>query len=264
MVEIEFVDRDEDDTWSASKLKTINSCGRQFYYRYKTKVKGIQTPYLVFGKAVHKVIELIHIANDFSEEFWKDAWLKQWSEDSQDVDFTGYYKPMFVNSGKKMLGNYAKENQNINLLELESAFPNKKGEVFKVGRFAVRGIVDQVRRMNGGRLLVVDFKTSKYPPDPLILRADPQFSIYYHVVKQKYPGEDPLLAYYHLESGKMIFTNRDDNDVLRVEAMLKEAQLKADQSMFGRNIGLTCKYCPFITTCLEDYVKESNRGTETI
>ena len=62
----------------------------------------------------------------------------------------------------------------------------------------------------------------------------------------------------------MIFTNRDDNDVLRVEAMLKEAQQKVDLSMFQRNIGLTCRYCPYITTCLEDYVKENHGATEAI
>jgi CRISPR/Cas system-associated exonuclease Cas4 (RecB family) len=266
--EIEFIDENEDDTWSASKLQVINTCGKQFFYKYREKAEEKQTPYLSFGKTVHKVIEMIHKANDFSEDFWKEAWLKEWAEASDPVDFTGYYKPMFVNTGKRMLSNYAKDNQNANILELESSFPNDK-EVYKIGRFVVRGIIDQVRRTDGGRLLIVDHKTSKYPLDPAVLRAAPQFSIYYMVVKQKYPGEDPLLAYNHLESGKMYYTNRDDNDVLKVEAMLIEAQRKVDQGMFERNVGQACRYCPFLEQCLGiDYIGEHEqknyRGIESI
>src|SRR5665213_3668491 len=253
--EIEFIDENEDDTWSASKLQVINTCGAQFRYKYREKAQEKQTPYLSFGKTVHKVIEMIHKANDFSEDFWKEAWLKEWAEASDPVDFTGYYKPAFASSGRKMLGNYAKDNQTANILELESPF-----DAYKIGRYVVRGIIDQVRRTDGGRLLIVDFKTSKYPLDPLVLRAAPQFTIYYHVVKQKYPGEDPLLAYYHLESGKMYFTNRNDNDVLIVEAMIKEGQNKVDQSMFERNVGQACKWCPFVEQCLGvDYIGENEQ-----
>src|SRR5665213_101274 len=216
--EIEFIDENEDDTWSASKLQVINTCGAQFRYKYREKAQEKQTPYLSFGKTVHKVIEMIHVANDFSEDFWKEAWLKEWAEASDPVDFTGYYKPAFASSGRKMLGNYAKDNQTANILELESPF-----DAYKIGRFKVRGIIDQVRRTDGGRLLICEFKTSKYPLDPLVLRAAPQFTIYWAQTKEKY-GEDALLAYYHLESSKMFFTERTDRDVELVESMLVEAQ----------------------------------------
>lgn len=251
--------------WSASGMKTIASCGKQWHFRYRTDIKGIQTPYLAFGKTVHKVIEMIHQANDFSEDFWLDTWTSQWYEASEEVDFTGYYKGQFPNSAKKMLSNYVKDNQNVTILELETPFPNGK-EVYKVGDFTVRGIIDQVRRMEGGRLLVVDFKTSKYPMDPLILRADPQFTIYYKVVKEKY-GEEPLLALYHLESAKMLYTSRTDKDVELVAAMIKEGQRKVDLEMFQRNIGPTCRYCPYVQECLGnigEHVEANSGDTETL
>lgn len=254
--EIEFVDKHEDDTWSASKLKTISSCGHQFYYRYRTDIQGTQTPYLSFGKAVHATIEKIHQANDFSEEFWQDTWADQWLANIKDVDFTGYFQD-FRGNGMKMVLKYVKKNKDIKILELESPFPNNV-EVYKVGQYVVRGVIDQVRRMDDGRLLVVDLKTQKYPPDPMILRADPQFTIYHHVAKQKYPGENPLMALYHLESGTMFYTERTDNDIHEVEAMIREGQQKVDLAMFERNVGHGCRYCPYLTNCLEDYVKNSN------
>lgn len=266
MIDTELFDERLDNPmiWSVSGLKTIGSCGKQWHFRYRTDVEGIQTPYLAFGKAVHRVIENMHKTKDFSEDWWQSEWSDTWTTDSEDIDFTGFYKPMFMNSGRKMIGNYAKENANVNILELEIPFPNKKGESYKVGPFVVRGIIDQIRRTEGGRLLVVDLKTSKYPPDPLLLRADPQFTIYHHIVKQMYPGEDPLMALYHLESGKLYYTNRDDHDVLMVEEMIAEGQKKVDLKMFARNIGNTCRYCPFINECLGEYVKTNHRSPESV
>jgi CRISPR/Cas system-associated exonuclease Cas4 (RecB family) len=254
---------DEPMVWSASGMKTIASCGRQWHFRYRTDIKGTQTPYLAFGKTVHKVIEMIHQANDFSEDFWLDTWTSQWYEASEEVDFTGYYKGQFPNSAKKMLANYVKDNQNVNVLELEVPFPKGK-EVYRVGPFVVRGVIDQIRRSDGGRLVVVDLKTSKYPPDPAILRADPQFSIYHYIAKQKYPGEEPLMALYHLESGKMFYTERTDFDVLMVESMIAEGQKKVDMQMFSRNVTANCRYCPFITQCLGEYEQENHRGLEIL
>lgn len=248
MTEIEFVDKD--DVWSTSKLKTIEACGKQFFYKYikEDGVVPIQTPYLAFGKAVHRVIELIHQSNDWTELNTLETWNDQWYEDSQGVDFTGFFKPNFDESGAKMLRRYVKKNKGAKVLELETPFPNGK-VVYKIGPYVVRGVIDQVRRMDDGRLLVVDFKTSKYPPDPLILRADPQFSIYYKVAKEKYQ-EEVQVALYHLETGKMFFTERTDNDVALVEAQLKQAQAKVTQKMFERNVGINCRLCVFIQDCL--------------
>lgn len=277
---------DDPMIWSVSGLKTVASCGKQWWFRYRTDVQGLQTPYLAFGKTVHRVIENMHRIKDFTEDTWQDMWSTMWTNDSEEVDFTGFYKPMFMNSGRKMIGNYAKENENVNVLELEVPFPKKRTiiqsigsggsidpldqygsinkEVYKIGPYVIRGVIDQIRRTEGGRLLVVDLKTSKYPPDPLLLRADPQFTIYWHVARQMYPGEDPLMALYHLESGKLYYTNRTDNDVLMVEEMIAEGQKKVDLKMFARNIGNSCRYCPFINECLGDNVKNNTGSPESL
>src|SRR5579859_8204651 len=244
-------------TWSVSALKMISSCGKQFWWRYRTDIKGLQTPYLQFGKAVHKVIEEIHKQGDFSTDFWERLWSQTWREYAAEVEDWGKLKKItFNNTGSKMLANYVEKNSGATVLESEKQFDN-----YKIGPFKVRGVIDQIRRSNGGRLLVLDFKTSKYPLDPLVLRADPQFTMYWGYVMQEYQ-EDALLGLYHLESGKILYTNRTQSDVAMVEAMLREGQVKVDQEMFERNIGITCRNCPFVQVCLGDLNESSNsRGT---
>ena len=246
--------------WSTSSLKTISSCGKQFYFRYRTDVEQEQTPYLAFGSVVHEIIKEIHQKQDYSD-WWERRWSDRWHEVSSGVNWEGYRKPEFNNRGPKLIGQYVDKNKDVKLLEVETAFPMGE-EVYKIGPYAVRGIIDQVRRTDGGRLLVVDLKTAKYPPEKLILDADPQFTIYYKVAKEKY-GEDPLLALYHLESGKMLYTTRTDRDVDMVEAMIQEGQKKVDLAMFERNIGNTCKYCPFIKVCLGN-VRDSDGSASAL
>lgn len=236
---------DDPTVWSVTRLRTIESCGKQYEFRYVTKAPAVQTAYLAFGKTMHRVIEEIHKAQDFTDTFWQQQWSERWFEAADEVVWSGFNKSQFNNSGPKMLQNYVDANREVKILELESAFP-----AFKIGEFVTRGVLDQVRRTEGGRLLVVDLKTSKYPPDPLILRADPQFTIYHAVAKEKY-GEEPLLALYHLESGKMFYTTRTDEDIKGVEAMLKQAKTKVDAELFERNVTTSCRYCPYLEQCLQ-------------
>lgn len=261
--DIEFYDpKEEGQTWSVSSLKAIHSCGKQWYFRYRTDTPVVETPYLAFGKCVHKVIEEIHNQNNFTDAFWQPYWSDLWDEYSRDVNWDGFRKLTFNNRGAKMIAKYVDSNQGVVALNSELEFP-PKGESFKIGEFPVRGKIDQIRRTDGGRLLVIDFKTAKYPPDPLVLDADPQFTLYYAFARKKY-GEEPLLGLYHLESGKLFYTQRSDKDIEMVMTTLKEAKLKVDQELFSRNVGESCKWCPFVGVCLGNATDSSTRGIEEL
>lgn len=254
--EIEFYDpREEAGKWSASSLKAIHSCGKQWWWRYKTDEKPIQTPYLAFGKTVHKVIETVHKENNFNDSFWEPLWNDLWHESSIDVEFSIPPKTHFSNLGAKIIGKYISANQDVNLLEVEREFPSEE-ETFRIGSYKFRGVVDQIRRTDGGRLLVVDLKTAKYPPHPLVLDADPQFSLYWEFARQKY-GEDALLGLYHLQSGKILYTQRKERDIEKLQAVIEEGQQKINQEMFSRNVGEACKFCPYVGVCLGSVATEN-------
>jgi RecB family exonuclease len=238
------------DVWSVSALKTIGSCGRQYLYRYlQDAAKPEGTPPMAFGSAVHKTIEILHKEdNHWEPSQWQRLWNNIWYEYASTVEWGFYRKSPYDKLGPEMIANYIDQHRDAEILEIEYRFP-QDDQVYKIGEFAIKGIVDQVRRQKNGRLLVVDLKTSKDKPDPLLLRADPQFTLYWSCIREKY-GEDVDLAWLHLRTGELLRTKRTDKDLLMVEGMLREAQYKVDNSMFARNIGYGCKFCPFITDCL--------------
>jgi CRISPR/Cas system-associated exonuclease Cas4 (RecB family) len=236
--------------WSLSALKTIEACGRQYEYRYIKKAKTKPTVYLAFGKAVHQVIDTIHKKNDFTDSFWQREWDRVWYEQSTKVDWKGFKKGTFTTSGQKMLANYVDNNKDAIIVSSELKFP-EKNEPYMIGPFKVRGVIDQIRNV-GNHLdpIIIDFKTSGKEPDPLILRADPQWTIYWDYARKKYGYKNPELALYHLKTGKMIYTERTPEDVDIVLDSLREAQSKVDQKMFSRSIGFQCQYCDFKEMCL--------------
>lgn len=251
---IEDLDQDESEVefsgqwWSLSALKTIQTCGKQYEYRYIIKEKTKPTPFLAFGKAVHKVIEVIHKENNFSDSFWQREWERLWYEQSSKVDWKGYKKATFSNMGTKMLGSYVDDNQETEVMASELRFP-KKDEHYMLGDYQIRGVIDQIRKTET-KPLVIDFKTSTKEPDPLILRADPQWTLYWDYARKRLGVEDVSLGLYHLKSGKIFPTERTEKDLEIVLESLKDAQAKVDQKMFSRSIGFNCHFCDFREQCL--------------
>src|SRR2546430_871503 len=113
-----------------------------------------------------------------------------------------------------MIANYVTANRKVKVQASEWAFPNKKGEKFFIGDHEIKGIVDQIRPNFTGQapITIVDFKTSKKEPDPLLLRTDPQFTFYWEAVRQRY-GVEADIIWYHLRNGKLIRTERTAEDV---------------------------------------------------
>lgn len=237
-------------TWSVSALKSMGTCGHQWEIKYRQKlIQPMPTPPLAFGSAVHKAIERLHKENDkWNPADWQEMWSDVWFEYSQQVNWQGYRKTQFDKLGPEMISNYIKLHRSADVLEIETKFPDTDND-FRVGEFAIKGVIDQVRRLPNGRLLVVDLKTSKKEPEELLLRADPQFTLYYECIKQKYK-EEPLIAWLHLRTGQLLYTKRNKDDVDIVYDMLKEAQSKVEQKLFSRNVGYHCSFCPFIQECL--------------
>lgn len=233
--------------WSTSALKTMQACGKQYWFRYVQKAKTKATPYLAFGRAVHKVIEAVHKENNFTDSFWQRKWDQFWYEQSSRVDWKGFKKGSFTNSGVKMLADYVEKNEGITVLGSEIKFP-RKDETYAVGPYRIRGVIDQIRRVDG-RLVVVDFKTSGKEPNELVLRADPQWTLYWDYARKRLK-EDPLLAWYHLKTGQMIYTERTEADLDIVLESLTDVQKRVDQEQFSRSVGFQCFFCDFKEQCL--------------
>lgn len=239
-------EEDFSDYWSVSKLQTLQQCGKKFKFQYVEKVPVDKDATLKFGTAVHTCLEMIHRNNLFTDgevqRLWADVWTPYVSTIDWDTELVS--KTVYKNRGLKMLTTYIETNKDDEVLDLEKRFRiESKNGLPKFG-----GMIDKIIR-RAGRASVVDYKTSKYSPDPLVLKNDPQLTMYYMACKELgYEVED--FAIHTLIEGKEYWTKRSDDDIEILMESIKESQDRVKQKMFARNIGFMCKNCSFKEICL--------------
>lgn len=249
------IDREEEftdgtDAWSVSKLQTIQACGQRYKRRYvdhEPEEKGIQ---LRFGSIIHYFLDLINKKKieDIGElqERFVDSW-----KSSRTWDWTGEFMTpaQYKSRGLKMLRQYWEGHKDDVVIASEVKF--EMPCVFPSSAHSIRGVIDKIQEIAPGVLAVVDFKTSKNPPDWTVLRRDLQLTTYYHAAdwmgyKVNY------LAIHHLLSGDIYWTWRDANDITAGDlgSTMMEAKQKVDLGMFARNIDYHCKWCSYRESCL--------------
>lgn len=253
-----MVDREEDledfsDYWSVSKLQAIQQCGRKFKFQYIEKVPALKTVALKFGSAVHKCLERIHKESLFEDGQVQRLWADVWSPYIGTIDWDNELasKTVYKNRGLKMLDKYVQSHKDEEVLHLEMKFKIKPSD--ELPKFG--GVIDKIKMVDG-RPAVVDYKTSKYAPDPLVLDADPQLTMYYMAAKVL--GLDISdFAIHNLLDGTEYWTTRSDEDVYLLLESIEEAQQKVRSKMFARSVGFNCKFCDYKESCLSGYRKTS-------
>jgi hypothetical protein len=258
--------------WSVSRLHTIMECGKKYSYKYVEHVEEPVTPPLAFGSAIHKCVYEMHEQHSWEDPFVQRLWNNEWYAAQIDVDWdhTNYRKKTFDEKGPKILEAYIAKHREDQWSLLESRFRFNPGNGLPV----LRGTLDKILRLTEhpdvppefvGRLAIIDYKTSKNPPDQLMVDVDPQLTIYYQAFRKsvEYDAfvEDPVLAIHWLPgeivqskepTQKMFWTTRQLNDKAweMTSAMLRDGVERVNQEKFNRNIGWACRYCPFVKQCL--------------
>lgn len=250
----DFVGLPEDFGWSISSLNLLNECGNAWKFRYQLKVReesGRDLPNFAFGRAVHKTIEEVHLHGFWNVVHWAKLWDEIWKEQVREVDWEVYpgRKNTFDKLGREILANYTEREEN-RLAEIECL--EQRFDCF-LEDIRVKGVIDQIRRMPGG-LLLIDFKTSKESSHPLVERTDPQLTLYAHVCKQLY-GFMPRVAHYYLRTGLILEMERTEEDIQPILKMMREGQERVEKGMLTRQLGWHCNECLYRGPCLSQLVR---------
>lgn len=251
--------------WSVSRLQTIFSCGRKYRFKYVDRIEEPPTVALAFGSAVHECIADMYMNNRWDDTYMQRLWAYKWQEKQAGIDWDTV-KERKSNRDKKgveILESFRETSADDDWYALETHF-RYDPTYFSQHRAGIwnppmlRGTFDKVMRLRGltgdfegynGRLAVIDYKTSKNPPDPLLLRVDPQLTIY-HRAAHEMLGEDVVLAIHHLPTNTLHFTERTEKDMDAVLDMIREGVSRVNNKKFERNISYACKWCAFKEICL--------------
>ncbi len=215
---------------SYSRLSRFEQCPLSFKLKYIDKLKSEPGPPLVFGSAIHLVLERLideHVragepgplSTDRAVELLKDVFVEMKITNAELFD-----------DGMTILRRFVRNQKVIepkDILSLEKKFK------LQVGDCTVLGYIDRVDRVDNDTIRVIDYKTNRMLFSRQEVDESLQFSLYCVAAKQLWPwAEKVLLSFDMLRHGVMMTTTRTDEQLesalAYVEALSRiEAQSKA-------------------------------------
>ena len=235
-------------TLSASKLKTILTCKRQFYYKYILKSKEAQVPNSeitvadvgnLLHEALHHVLQNMKVVDEDilmielrrylqSENrsliwhFHLDVWLD-------------YLKEFAVLEAKRY-------NEGYRVYSLENSLHvDYKG-------FRLEGKIDRVDIKNN-KLSVIDYKSGKIPKTTVrTLEKENTFQLEFYYLLASQDKEVESLSYYDLKKSELVEESLFDEKMEKLDEILKE--LETPLTEFEKCESKTpCQYCAYVKLC---------------
>ena len=235
-------------TLSASKLKTILTCKRQFYYKYILKSKEAEVPNSeisaadignLLHEALHHVLKGMRVVDEdllmielrrylLSEDrglIWRyhlDIWLE-------------YLKDFATLEAKRY-------NDGYRVYELEkSLHVEHKG-------FKLEGKVDRID-IRDNKLSVIDYKSGKIPKSTLrTLTNESTFQLEFYYLLASAQKEVESLSYYDLKKAELVEESLFSEKMERLDEILKE--LETPLTEFQKCEKTTpCQYCAYVKLC---------------
>jgi len=265
--------------WSASRLKKMLLCPRQFRFAYIDGLPTTVTAPLAFGRAVHEAVRYAHEEQmiggtlppvqsllEWFDELWRDAL------EGEEVLFrpshpTSYAYQTMGHQALRVF--HALNGDALPPLAVELPF-----EVEVHGRsvqgeeetFLLRGIIDrvdeEVTATGESTLVVVDYKSGNRKLKPEETHNDVQLTLYALALRQMLEMRVERVEFHLLRDGQVLTSERDNAalDHLTHELLpyASETMVKGE---FKPCPGYWCRWCDFQEPCYQEgFLLETSGG----
>lgn len=248
--------------WSATRLKSLMLCPRQFRYAYVDLIPAVPTAPLVFGRVVHQALLFIHqqqmtegglppVAETLLhfDELWQGA-----LEEENPFFRTGAPSPQQHSQlGHEILRGY--------LRFVEDTKPPLAAELsfeIAVGSDKLRGVIDRVDEAEDG-LIIVDFKSGARKLSQQEVERDLQLTIYAFAAQQIYGRPTARVAQFYLRDGTYLRSLRGPDDFAWLLAdILPYARRVLREAQYPARTGYWCNWCDYRELCQAELSRNTN------
>ena len=252
--------------WSATRLKTLLTCPRQFRYAYVDLIPTPATAPLVFGRMLHETLCFLH------ERHMAERQLPPIMEVLQQFDrlwsrALDEERPLFRKGAPspQMHTTIAHEVLRAFLSAQEKSGPPLLAELaFEVeaAGHTLCGIIDRVDEGPDG-LIIVDFKSGQRKPPLAEVERDLQLTLYAFAARQVLRQPVERVVYYHLRDGSQLTATRDESHFnWLLDTVLPHAVTVLEREQFPPHYGYWCNFCDFREICRAQNAVEQNAAEQ--
>jgi CRISPR/Cas system-associated exonuclease Cas4 (RecB family) len=222
------------------------ACPYAAFLRYEAGLRGPTTKHLALGNAIHLALEEGHKAPEWGYDSVSKLFLKEFTRiiNDDEVFITWPEIKKFEADGLGMLATY-----DSMLMEGKISPPEEIEYEFELPYFAHEGqedilIVGRIDAMDKGS--VTDYKSGQKEPDPWFLRHNLQFTVYAWAHQEKYGFLPRDIYWHHLRNGKLLRTERTQEDIDGLKTMLQNVIDMQDKDIRYRVFHeQVCSWCDF-------------------
>ncbi len=233
---------------SYSRLSRFEQCPLSFKLSYIDKKRTSPGVPLLFGKAIHDVLEHLvqeHMDNEREDALSEKRALELWQEAWSAGGLTG---AGVFEEGIKILKNFVNRQ---GFLDHQDVLAVERRFELRVGSFNVLGFIDRVDRVDDQTVEVIDYKTNRMLFTREEIDHSLQMSIYHLAARELWPWAKKVrLSFDMLRHGVRLTTERSDDQLEAAKRYIETTgRMTEEAGSFPAHINSNCQWCDHQTNC---------------
>jgi DNA helicase II / ATP-dependent DNA helicase PcrA len=231
---------------SASAIETYERCAMKYLFQYAWHIRRGPSAPMTFGNVMHTTIREFVAESRKRVPLKLEELLAIYEREWKSAGFPdSYQEEEYRKAGREQLEAFYRRfvTETPDVLYQEKPF-----ELHLEHDLVVTGRIDQVNRLDGRTVEIVDYKTGKVRSADKAA-DDMQLSIYALAAREVFDLEPERLIFYYLMSGETVACVRDGKalDLAKEKIAVIADQIRAGE--FPPNPGRNCSYCEFKPLC---------------
>ena len=231
---------------SASAIETYERCPMKYLFQYGWRLRSGPSASMTFGNVMHTTIREFVAESRKHTLLPLEELLAIYEREWKSAGFPDQYQEEeYRKAGREQLQAF---HRSFTSTRPDVLYQEKPFELRLEPDLVVSGRIDQLNRLDGRRVEIVDYKTGKV--GNLDKAADDiQLSIYAIASSEAFDLKPERLVFHYLVSGETIASRRDEKALDRAKQRIAEIAGQIRAGDFPPKPGRNCGYCDFKPLC---------------
>ncbi|HKV04277.1 MAG TPA: UvrD-helicase domain-containing protein [Candidatus Acidoferrales bacterium] len=231
---------------SASAIDAYERCPMKYMFQYVWGIRGGPHGQITFGNVMHATIrEFVREARKRGKVPLEEVlaiYNREWSSAGFPDE---YQEGEYRKAGREQLEAF---HRSFAAAPPDVLYQEKTFELPLEHNVVVTGRMDQVNRLDGREVEILDYKTGR-PRDAKKAAEDLQLSVYALAAQEVMDLVPVRLVFYNLVNDEAVSTSRDSKALAATKQVIAEVAGQIRAGEFSAKPGFACGYCDFKPLC---------------
>jgi DNA helicase II / ATP-dependent DNA helicase PcrA len=231
---------------SSSAIDCYDRCPMRYMFQYVWSVRGGPHAMATFGNIMHRTIkEFVAEVSKRRKITFEDVltiYNREWSGAGY-ID--EYHEEEYRKAGRDQLESF---HRTYSAASADVIYQEKNFELALEDDVVVTGRMDQVNRIDGNAVEIIDYKTGK-AKDAKSAASDLQLGIYALAAREVLDLDPTRLVFYNLATNEAIAATRDAKALNQTKERIAEVADLIRAKEFSPKPGFGCNFCDYKPLC---------------